>query len=178
MISLIIVAVLVALALGILLWPKRPRLAIVIGTYLVILAGVLVAAVLLFDRVAYQPNISQTSAPVTREAAVKYLGPNLLPPGAKNIQYYLMDVPYSPAFDTVIRFEAPLDECHAQAAAILGKTPLQPDPNPGRENHGDIPQWFVPGQIVHCVSGGKGFKGEPRIWIDEDRGVLYYLLSD
>ena len=38
--------------------------------------------------------------------------------------------------------------------------------------------WFNNDHITRGLAGGKGYEGEPRIWIDNDRGIFYYFLTD
>lgn len=38
--------------------------------------------------------------------------------------------------------------------------------------------WFNNDHITRGLARGKGYEGEPRIWIDNDRGIFYYFLTD
>jgi len=123
-------------------------------------------------------HISETSQPVTREEALKHLKPSSLPASARDIQYYLMFMQVTPGFTQCVRFEAPVDDCKTLAHDLLGLALLVPVSHPSRPRSSDVPAWFEPNNITKGIMGGKGYDGQPKIWIDEERGIYYFYLTD
>ena len=165
-------------------------------TVVILLLG---AAVLGLGWWGLHPQIDETSGPVTREAAIKILSSELLPVSAYDIEYHCEHVEVSPTFEICVRFRAPLRDCmmvaHKMVAGIGSepvRVPMSPklavkllpsDPfdavsHPKLPNNPDLPHWFDPNHIEKGVMAGKGYEGEPQIWIDEERGIFYYYLTD
>lgn len=153
----------------------RPRgYAYMIGGIVLLVAGLIFLGWWML-----RPKKDATTAPVTREQAAKMLKPNMLPPHAHDIQYEFDYAEVSPGFSDYVRIEAPVEECHAVAAVILPKLTLEHVSHPDiTAIASDRPKWFDPGTITNGTHAGRGYEGEPSIWIDEDHGVLYYLLGD
>jgi len=150
------------------------QVAVIVASFILLLA----AAVIGFYWWIFHPRVEKTSGPVTREVALRYLSPDWLPASAYDIQYYSWFLEVSPGFEEWIRFEASLRDSHALAHRLLGKTWLEPVSHPPLPDDTDRPAWFDPNHISEGIAGGKGYDGEPQVWIDEKRGIFYYHLSD
>ncbi len=122
----------------------------------------------------------QTSHPISRQEASRYFRPDELPAGAHDIQYADSYCQVSPTFEIFVRFEAPVPECLSWAASKFPNIRLEQldtavEP---RTSNGADPKWFDIHRIAKGVTGGKGYEGEPKIWIDTDRGIFYYSMTD
>jgi len=148
---------------------------------------------------ALHPHIDKTSGPVTREVAIRVLSAKLLPASAHDIEFHCEYLEVSPTFEICVRFQAPLRDCMAVARKMVVsagsepvRVPMSPrlavkllpsDPfkavsHPELPHNPDLPQWFDPDHISKGVMAGKGFEGQPQIWVDEERGIFYYYLTD
>lgn len=129
------------------------------------------------------PHKSQTSGPVSLRDADGC--PIPLPPEARNIQYYKYS--HWIEFREFVRFEASAEVCKSHVAKVVAKW---------RESHGDYvapgplepisdsvdsyktaPAWF---DVSSIKSGfhANGNSSTPTFWIDTDRGVFYYKMTD
>ena len=124
---------------------------------------VLCAGVAWFGWFISHPRMQKTTEPVTREMALKYLGPKFLPASAHNIHYYRWYLETSPGFEDYIRFEAPVRDCHTLAQTLLGETRFESAIHPSLPRDPDLPDWFDPNHIAKGVVGGKGYDGQPQI---------------
>jgi len=137
----------------------------------------------------FLPHETKTSQPVTLDHAGGC--PIPLPPTAHSIQFY--ERSQFNFFSEFVRFEAPVDDCieHVQSVrAAWGKEvdylrdrfgPLRSlaEPPPARtiaQERGVT--WFDPQNIREGLAAGGGGSGIPMIWVDTERGVFYYELSD
>jgi len=161
---------------------KRPltrRIAFV--AVLVILAS--------FVWAIFLPHETKTSQSVSLDHAGGC--PIPLPPTASNIQFY-KHVQFN-FFSEFVRFEAPVDDCikHIESVrAAWGKEfdYLRYRFEPARSlDEPPMPQtlaqergvtWFDPHNIRKGLTAGGGGSGIPNIWVDTERGVFYYELSD
>ena len=150
------------------------RIAGIVASFILLLA----AAAIGFCWWIFHARVERTSGPVTREVALRCLDPDLLPASAHAIQYYCWFLEVSPGFEDWIRFEASSEDCHALARRLLGTTRFEPVIHPPLPNDSDRPAWFDPNPISEGITGGKGYDGEPQVWIDEKRRIFYYHLSD
>ena len=156
---------------------RRIKLAIVLAV-----PALLVWAIFL-------PHVTKTSGPVSLDQADGC--PIPLPQGAKNIRFYKLFQFNS--FVEFVKFEAPADVCleHIKPTLIAwGETfdylrdrvePVRdlekpPYRNIFAEEFGVT--WFDPHTIRKGVIAGGGGSGIPTIWVDTERGVFYYQVSD
>lgn len=120
----------------------------------------------------------------------------LLPKTAINIQYkfwYAKGVMGPAPHEHCFRFEAPVDDCRTFAEKIIEKynkdnpnfrqLPLTPVKLKKRESpfeFGELGkvEWFDIEKIVKGEVWGKNSSHTPCIWIDTERGILYYYESD
>jgi hypothetical protein len=128
------------------------------------------------------PIIGQTSAPITREEAIKRC-PIPLPESAQRIQYF--SISYGMMGEKVfVRFEAPVADCYACAKLLFERfaydrahhfPTFQPISRPEsmKQRIRVCPQWFDLDRESEWVVAGKGVSGEPKIWIDTKSGVFY-----
>ena len=99
------------------------------------------------------------------------------------------------AYQYVVRFEAPKEDCLATVAKVVqafrhsGTTPdavaelSQIRPIAAERDHvkevGDFSvPWFDPENIKNGVEAGKRSSHTPKIWIDTDRGAFYFQYTD
>lgn len=127
------------------------------------------------------PVIDQTSAPTTREEAIKHC-PIPLPESARRIQYFSYRQMMS---DMVfVRFEAPVSDCYACATSLFERfaydrahrsPTFQPISRPEsmKQRIRVCPPWFDLDRDSEWVVAGKGGSGEPKVWIDKKAGVFY-----
>ncbi len=155
-----------------------------------IVLGLLVAGSLLFAWTMCVPHTRQIDAPVSLAQAEGC--PIPLPPTARNIRYRLRRQWIE--LDETVRFEAPVDVCIAHADTVIKacqarfgseypveqKTLAKMHPPEGAMNsyRSSSPAWFDVWNIVNGLEAGGGGTLRPKIWIDTDRGVFYYQLTD
>ncbi len=136
---------------------------------------------------ATQDVIEQTTGPVSREQAVKHC-PIKLPLGAHNIQYASLAGGLQDC-EQFVHFEAQVSECHSHAESIFAecsknglRKPIpqfQPVSHPHKVVSSRLrTEWFDNERIAKGVVAGEGTGSEPRIWIDEERGIFYYFVTD
>lgn len=136
-------------------------------------------------------HIVQTHGPVSFSQAIACPIPLLA--SAKNIQYHKSR--HAVAYKDCVRFEAPVADClaHARTAASfdpakLAKFPA-PDPSMSAEQREfqsaqissqgqSFAPWFDLGAIRNGLHGGEAGPGQAQIWIDLDRGIFYYAITD
>jgi hypothetical protein len=128
----------------------------------------------------FHETIEETRGPVTREKALKHCIISL-PESARDVQYAWVvgGMQYTQQY---VRFEAPVDDCYAQAKRILrtnqptfSKTSRPLGPPSCEQLH---TKWFDVDKIAEGVVAGDGSDHGPQIWIDTQRGVFYYYLTD
>ena len=127
------------------------------------------------------PVIVQTSAPTTRELAVKRC-PISLPESARSIQYASIKPDWMSEI-VFVRFEASLSDCYACASSLFERYPhnqstFQPISHPEsiKQRTRFCPQWFDLDRDSEWVIAGKGVSLQPKIWIDTKLGVFYFFL--
>jgi hypothetical protein len=115
-----------------------------------------------------------------------------LPAGAKNISFAMWGL--WQGYEFYLRFEAPPEMCIEHIPVVLAKwrkenpslspgyeatVPVQitAPPSPCKSNELDI-SWFDIGNIKKGLADGEGGSHRPRIWVDTDRGVFYYCITD
>lgn len=129
------------------------------------------------------------SEPISLEVARQELGIPL-PENATNILYaqYAQWI----AYEFMLKFEAPLDVCKSHALLLierhntnapdrlvpaglrkLKETPAAIPPSPPLNV-----TWFDVHKIKKGFVGGAFGSHQPTIWIDADRGILYYRYTD
>jgi hypothetical protein len=89
-------------------------------------------------------------------------------------------------FEQYVRCEAPVADCLAAASTIVSGETLRPVANPDlpflsvgpvrKDLLGEL-KWFDVTTASNVVSAGGG-PGLPEVWVDRDKGVLYYRKSD
>lgn len=151
------------------------------------LLGILGLFVLLLSVWFNSPSTIQSRRPLSLAEAKQC--PIPLPKSAHNIQY--AEHADWQILDRFVRFEAPPQDCIAEAKAILAEDekagsripesdrtfhPAATLPTAGSEYFKDL-SWFdackLP-QSPHWLEIGGDADIEPHIWIDQDRGVFYY----
>jgi len=135
---------------------------------------------------------SCTTRPISLQEAKKiFTFP--FPKSASNIQFAC----YTEflAYDVVVRFEAPSADCVAAVPAILDYegfakiTQLSEEDRVVRpisklffdkiqDTGALVVPWFNPEQIRVGLETGHAGSYQPKIWIDTERGILYYQLHD
>ena len=135
------------------------------------------------------PHETKTSGPVSLDRAQDC--PIPLPPSARNIQFYKW-YPFN-FFIEFVRFEAPVEDCMGHVETVLAvwrkdfdylsdlPKPVSDLEEPPRlhafaKERGVA--WFDPHSIRKGVSASGGGSGVPMIWVDTERGVFYYMLTD
>ena len=135
-------------------------------------------------------NAVQTPAPLTLAEARAQKCPIELPEGAGNVLF----AAYAEwqAHEVYVKFEAPLPVCKAHAIRLLEEhnrqTSLPPvsleleairePPRPVQIGPPLNVKWFDVESIKKDFMAGADGSHQPRIWIDADRSVLYYLYID
>lgn len=144
-----------------------------------------------------KPTIIEYDEPMTLAEARRH-STLPFPESATNIRYAC----YSEfiAYIEVLRFEAPADDCKAFAEKAIAKhntenpdrrtQTLRPMPASNRILAADqlaAPNktleplkapWFTPYTIRSGMIAGESGSHQPMIWIDLEKGTLYYLLTD
>ncbi|HSY17252.1 MAG TPA: hypothetical protein VK815_02920 [Candidatus Acidoferrales bacterium] len=157
---------------------------------LIVLVGALTLAALAVFGIfvwATGANIDQSKGPTSREDALVHCSIPL-PASARNIQY----ASYAAGLQEghfYVRFEAPVADCYSNAKAIFIERAkhapsyvipeFQPVSHPERAKSSDLRiDWFDNDRISKGMVAGAGQGWEPKIWIDEERGVFYYEDND
>jgi hypothetical protein len=135
------------------------------------------------------PHETTTSQPVSLDQAEGC--PIPLPPTARNIQFYKWW--QFNFFREFVRFEAPVADCIKHIASVRVAWGnefdylrndfepvhnLEKPPMPSCLAHERGVTWFDPQNIRKGLTAGGGGSGIPTIWVDTERGVFYYELSD
>jgi hypothetical protein len=85
------------------------------------------------------------------------------------------------AYEAILRFEAPADDCIAVAKRVTSAGLVKIE-GPSKERAFTSPhfrsEWFDPESIATGFSGGARGHRSPKVWVDTDRGVFYYLVTD
>jgi len=152
-------------------------------------SSILLVAFLLLNQTPCIPHLRQTHGPVPLEKAGSGC-PIPLPASARNIQY--RSFIFFQAYEDSVRSEAPVADCLAHADRVFKywreryrsdlyqePGPLQPIDQPPQHPHlsAEIP-WFDVENIRNGMNAGCRHPMQPTVWIDLDRGVFYYLLTD
>ena len=129
------------------------------------------------------------SEPVSLDVARKDLSIPL-PDGATGILY--AQYAHWIAHEFMLKFEAPLEVCKSHALVLLERhntdmpqnqvavelRNLTEPPNPVPSGPPLNVTWFDIHNIKNGFVGGEVGPSQPRIWIDADRGILYYSSAD
>jgi len=114
-----------------------------------------------------------------------------LPAGATNISYASWSM--GAGFEEYLRFEAPPQTCLAHAPVVLARAPatgtapasgpapslapIATPPSPVHSSNLDV-SWFDVQNIREGVTSGGGGSHVPVVWVDANRGVFYYRMTD
>jgi hypothetical protein len=136
-----------------------------------------------------KPDIFETRAPVTIQGAQKC--PIPLPPNARNVYFaYYSD---APVYQSFVRFELPYEEGIAQVEKVFrahAAAMRWPFRMPVRKAISETPQldfkpvkalhvsWFDIGRIRNGVTFGELNSWQPQVWIDKDRNLFYFCVTD
>lgn len=173
---------------------KKPLIiggAILLGVVLLVGAGVLFLDHSFIESGNAPPEdfVSALSEPVSLEVARQQLGIPF-PDGATNILYgqYAQSI----AYEFMLKFEAPLDVCKSHAIVLIERhnTNMPDQLVPGElreltEAPAPIPPkpplnvtWFDVHKINKGFVAGEIGSHKPRIWIDSERNLFYYIYTD
>jgi hypothetical protein len=143
------------------------------------------------------------TTPLTVEQARQQNCPIPLPDSAHNVQWGFAAGGLQ-ALEILVRFEAPVDVCRAHVKTVFDAwtkhwfergaqgqrmNPWPPPPwmplssltsKPAPEDHDMAGRatWFDVDDIAKGSTAGVVGGSGPQIWIDEDRGIFYYKLTD
>ncbi len=132
---------------------------------------------------------SSGSRPLSFERAQRRC-PIRLPSTAQNVQYKHFS--FLLYFAESVRFEAPVADCLAHIRTViedhnarytsgLRQTPIKWTPittPPSKVQLGlDVP-WFDIHNIQSGIQAGARGTIQPAIWVDAERGVFYYMMTD
>jgi len=156
---------------------------IIVGSALVLTVAVFIG---LFFWYCWHPYIEQSNGPVSRDKALQHSSMPL-PLSAHNVQYASSALWQNG--ESYVRFEAPVADCYALAKTIFTDhakensryviPKFQPVSHPEREKSHDLRiDWFDIDQISKGVVAGTGWGWEPKVWIDEERGIFYCEVHD
>lgn len=130
---------------------------------------------------------------MSREEAVKSGFAFPFPEAAKNIQFATYSFGF--AYEWLVKFEAPVSVCEQHVAEVLKQHEIRWKSTgmPKQEallteeiDHVEYTEfgtlkptpWFDPGSIKKCLHVGRPGCSTPEIWIDREKGVFYYRLTD
>jgi hypothetical protein len=145
------------------------------------------AGISYFAWVWMHDEIMESRGAITREQAQREC-PIPLPASAHAVQYAWIVGGLQYTFQFV-RFEAPVADCFAHAQSLFAENaahnPRYKVPTFVPTSHPSAPgcselhtEWFDIQNIVDGKSAGNGPGNGPQIWIDTERGVFYYYLTD
>jgi len=143
------------------------------------------------------------STPLTIDQARQQDCPIPLPDSAQHVQWVFAAGGLQ-ALEILVRFEAPVDVCRAHVQTVfdawskhwqergaqgqpmnVGAPPLLPPlttlraiPAPEDNDMVGHATWFDVEQIKNGSTAGNNGESTPQVWIDEDRGIFYYKLTD
>lgn len=134
--------------------------------------------------------VTASEEPMTLDEARQQLRFEL-PEGANNIMY--SQYAYWIAYEFTLKFEAPPEVCKKHALLLIENynrdnpdRPLRVElreldepPNPIPSSPPTNVTWFDVHKIKNgFFAGSSTGSHKPRIWVDADRGVLYYRMTD
>jgi hypothetical protein len=164
---------------------SRGKLAILIAVPVVAVVGVVAAVVGALGRAAALTNDFRVYEPAPFATATQAsTGCGIpVPPEAKNIR--VAGWSQWIAHEEYLRLEAPVPVCLRHAAVLVPGEALAPvpadqlaaDARPPRPGIFQDLSWFDLGAARNVVGAGGGSQ-RPRVWVDQNRGVLYYRLTD
>ena len=165
---------------------------IIIVIVLVLVLGLMAALTALFlslfGRVG--TSVLKTDRPRTVQEAYK-LCPIPLPDGAFNVQ--CADWGAWLAVVRIVKFQAPVEVCKVHAIRLVeehnrsnpGRVPLSITLQALRTPRAPVSlppemevDWFDVNNILSGFIAGESGSHTPQVWIDDQRGVFYYLLTD
>ncbi len=163
--------------------PQRKHF-IPVAVTAVLLIAIALAAVVVIDLAmapASELQVYEPAALATPEDAARSCKLPI-PPEAKNIR--AAGWSQSIAHEDYLRLEAPVAVCLRHAAVLVPTEPLTPvsadrlamDARPPQGIFHDI-SWFDLSSAQNVVGAGGGSQ-RPQVWVDQNRGVLYYRLCD
>jgi hypothetical protein len=127
-------------------------------------------------------HVNEPRGPVSAAEAASFASIPI-PPEATNIRIagYSQWIQY----EQYVRFEAPVAVCLRHAAAVVPGEPLTPVGQdelkssrlPVRQDVFLDFSWFDL-RNASSVAGAGGGPSQPRVWVDQDRGVFYYRKTD
>ena len=157
---------------------------------LAVAGGLVLGLAVIFGTIVWvftHADIDQSDGPVSRDKALQHCSLPI-PSNAHDVEY----ASYAAGLQEghfYVRFEAPVPDCFDTARTIFAnhakETPgyvipeFQPVSHPEREKSSDLRiEWFDNDRISKGVTAGTGWSWEPRVWIDEERGIFYYEIND
>lgn len=129
-----------------------------------------------------------TTRPLSRSELTASLLPVPIPPEASDIQF--AEYREWQAYEMYVRFRAPTDVCGAYAKALIDNQNAKPQTKrisefrtmttaPAKVSSTELSiDWFTPDTIKTGSEAGDDGSWNPRIWIDSERGIFYYRLTD
>jgi len=145
-----------------------------------IITVLIIGAFVLFCWSVFFPHRYESTEVLSGEEAVNR-SPIALPDAASNVR--VATYTHWVAYSQYVRFEAPTPVCLAHAKAMTGQEPPAPkalDEDERRCFHlyfADGLPWFDTAHIRNGVVLGGG-PSVPKVWVDTDRGIFYYQITD
>lgn len=127
-------------------------------------------------------HVSEPAGPVSISQAEAFIEV-AIPPTARNIR--IAGFSQWMQYERHVRFEAPVADCEIVASRVLDGSAMIPVSTEELSHvvvsarpfvFRDL-SWFDLRSAKNVVTGGGG-PSKPCVWIDRDRGVFYYQLSD
>lgn len=148
-----------------------------------------VAAVAMCTR----PTIWRFDVPMSREEALKSGFVFPFPEAARNIQFATCSRGF--AYEWLVKFEAPVSVCEQHVDEVLkhhdmpwnsSGMPKQEALGAEESDHVEYSEfgmlkptpWFDPDSIKRCLHVGRPGCSTPEFWIDREKGVFYFRLTD
>ncbi len=162
---------------------QKGKLVILIVVAVTAALGPILAVVWAVDRASAPFHDFRVYEPALFETAADAGSGSLFPLEAKNIR--VASWSHWIAHEQYMRFEAPVPVCLQHAVVLVSGEELEPVPADQLASD-DIPPasgifrditWFDLGAAQNVVGAGGG-SNRPQVWVDQNRGVLYYRLLD
>lgn len=106
-----------------------------------------------------------------------------LPASSHNVRFYYHSEWIE--YEFAVRFEAPVEDCKKQIPIVLAwddkaynRTSSYPIISVTNVGHQSSVNWFDTDKITNGIYAGENGSHKPSIWIDQNRGIFYFMETD
>ncbi|MEO8614590.1 MAG: hypothetical protein ABI600_05565 [Luteolibacter sp.] len=163
------------------------KLLIRLSLCFVVILGI--AFCLLLYRCSQPDYVVRFDKPLTYEEAVKNPDVDFPLPATSSEIYYGMYADWQ-TYTRIVRFKAPVEDCISHIDSVIKwdermyhRTSSYLRKKVSRVDHQgagclEPAKWFTPETITDGLYEGKDSSHTPQIWVDLDRGIFYFKVTD